>query len=254
MTRILLVGESWFVHSIHQKGFDSFTSSAYEEGGAEFMAALRERGHSVTHIPAHRIEHELPGSAEGIAATADVVVVSDVGANTFQLPTDVFARSESGADRIGALAAFVGRGGGLLMVGGYLSFSGIDARARWAHTALADLLPIAMLDRDDRVEIPGGVRPRIRSAHPVVEGLDAEWPELLGLNEVAPRDGAGVLASAGKYPLLVVGDAAVPGSGRTAAFTSDLAPHWATPAFLAWSGYGILFDRLVRWLAREDLT
>lgn len=254
MTRVLLIGESWFVHSIHQKGFDTFTSSTYEEGGAEFVAALRERGHDVTHIPAHRIEHDLPTTTEALAEIADVVVISDVGANTFQLPVSVFAHSKPSADGIGALSTFVAGGGGLLMVGGYLSFSGIDARARWGHTALADLLPVVMLDRDDRVEMPSGVRPRIHSSHPVVETLDAEWPEVLGLNEVTPRAGAHLLVSAGRHPLLVVGDAPAPGVGRTAAFTSDLAPHWVTPAFLAWAGYGILFDRLVRWLAQEDLT
>ena len=242
------------MHSIHQKGFDTFTSSTYEEGGAEFVAALRERGHEVTHIPAHRIEHDLPATSEALAEIADVVVISDVGANTFQLPVSVFERSKPSADLIGAVAEFVAAGGGLLMVGGYLTFSGIDAKARWGHTALADLLPVVMLDRDDRVEIPSGVRPRIHSSHPVVDPLDAEWPELLGLNEVTTREGAHLLASAGPHPLLVVGDAPAPDAGRTAAFTSDLAPHWVTPGFLAWDGYGILFDRLVRWLAQEDLT
>ena len=30
MARVLVVGESWFVHSVHQKGIDSFFTSAYE--------------------------------------------------------------------------------------------------------------------------------------------------------------------------------------------------------------------------------
>ena len=29
--RVLIAGESWVTHSIHQKGFDSFTTTAYEE-------------------------------------------------------------------------------------------------------------------------------------------------------------------------------------------------------------------------------
>ena len=29
---ILIAGESWTVHSIHQKGFDSFTTTEYAEG------------------------------------------------------------------------------------------------------------------------------------------------------------------------------------------------------------------------------
>ena len=30
--RVLIAGESWTVHSIHQKGFDSFTTTEYAEG------------------------------------------------------------------------------------------------------------------------------------------------------------------------------------------------------------------------------
>ncbi|MEU1514823.1 glutamine amidotransferase, partial [Streptomyces sp. NPDC005811] len=43
------------------------------------------------------------------------------------------------------------------------------------------------------------------------------------------------------------------GAGRSAAFTSDLAPHWAPPGFLAWDCYPVLWDRLVRWLSGETL-
>lgn len=32
MKKILLAGESWTIHSIHQKGFDSFTTTTYETG------------------------------------------------------------------------------------------------------------------------------------------------------------------------------------------------------------------------------
>ena len=30
--KILFIGESWHIHMIHSKGYDSFTSSKYEEG------------------------------------------------------------------------------------------------------------------------------------------------------------------------------------------------------------------------------
>ena len=44
--RDLEVGESWLTHTVHQKGFDAFYTSRYEEGGERFsslcamMAAL----------------------------------------------------------------------------------------------------------------------------------------------------------------------------------------------------------------------
>ncbi len=43
------------------------------------------------------------------------------------------------------------------MIGGYLSFMGIEAKANYKNTVLADVLPVTMLDGDDRVEKPEGV-------------------------------------------------------------------------------------------------
>ncbi len=40
------------------------------------------------------------------------------------------------------------------MIGGYLSFMGIEAKANYKNTVLADVLPVTMLDGDDRVEKP----------------------------------------------------------------------------------------------------
>lgn len=251
MARVLLIGESWFVYSVHQKGFDSFHTSEYEEGGVEFVAALEGAGHEVTRIPAHLIERDFPGSAEALAETADVVVISDVGVNSFQLSRATFGRSQIEPDRLQIIRDFVVGGGGLLMVGGYMTFSGIDAKARWGRGPVADILPVNVLDRDDRVELPAGINPRVVADHPIVAGLDSTWPALLGLNEVTAKENSMPLAVAGDHPVLVLSG---PGAPRTAAFTSDLAPHWATPAFVEWDGYQPLFDRAVRWLAGEDLT
>ena len=126
-----------------------------------------------------------------------------------------------------------------------MTFSGVDAKARWGRSELADVLPVAVLDRDDRVELPTGPSAQAVGSHPITAGLDAHWPPLLGMNEVVAREESQVLATVAGHPLLVVGSS---GQGRSAAFTSDLAPHWATPAFLEWEGYGAIFDRTVRWL------
>jgi len=246
--RVLLVGESWFVYSVHQKGFDTFYTSEYTEGGVEFVDALVASGHSVTRMPAHLVERDFPRSVSELRDIADVVIISDIGANSFLLSKTTFAKSELDVERIDIIRDFVLEGGALLMVGGYMTFAGIDAKARWGRSSLAEVLPVTVLDRDDRVEIPGGVAPKVVTGHPIVAGLDEVWPNLLGLNEVVAKPSATTLAVAGAHPLLVVDSA---GEGRSAAFTSDLAPHWATPDFLAWSGYGPLFDRVVRWLANE---
>jgi uncharacterized membrane protein len=40
------------------------------------------------------------------------------------------------------------------------------------------------------------------------------------------------------------------GKGRTAAWTSDIGPHWLSPAFCAWEGYGRLWKNVLGWLAQ----
>ena len=36
--------------------------------------------------------------------------------------------------------------------------------------------------------------------------------------------------------------------GRTAAWTSDIGPHWLSPAFCEWDGYGRLWSNILSWL------
>ncbi|GAB3087085.1 MULTISPECIES: glutamine amidotransferase [Micromonospora] len=243
--RILLLGESWFIHLIHQKGFDSFTNSEYQEGGAEFKAVLRARGWEVEHIPAHRIADDLPTTVEDLRRY-DCVVISDVGANTFLLTPAVFRTSASEPNRLATIREYVRTGGALLMVGGYLSFSGIDGKARYGQSPLADLLPVDLCGGDDRVEAPEGVQPKVLTSHPALPDQQTEWPALLGYNRTTARDDGEVLVTVGPDPLIAVRQV---GAGRTGVFTSDLAPHWAPPSFLAWPGYPELWARLLTWLA-----
>jgi uncharacterized membrane protein len=39
------------------------------------------------------------------------------------------------------------------------------------------------------------------------------------------------------------------GAGRSAVFTSDCAPHWGPPEFLAWPSYPVLWANLTSWLS-----
>jgi uncharacterized membrane protein len=43
---------------------------------------------------------------------------------------------------------------------------------------------------------------------------------------------------------LVVGEY---GRGRTAAFASDCAPHWAPPEFVEWPDYAELWSSIILW-------
>jgi uncharacterized membrane protein len=242
---VLLVGESWFVHSVHQKGFDSFQTAEYQEGATHFVDGLSERGHRVDFIPSHEVASRFPTSAAALEQF-DVVILSDVGSNTFLLTPETFNRSLVGPNRLQVLRNYVLDGGGLLMIGGYMSFSGIDAKARYGMSPLADVLPVAMSPVDDRVEVPEGFVPHVvRGDHPAVAGLPEEWPALLGYNQVAAKPDADVLVAHGNDPILVVSKA---GDGRVGAFASDLAPHWAPPAFVSWDGYFVLWEALLGWI------
>ena len=89
----------------------------------------------------------------------------------------------------------------------------------------------------------------LRPDHPVLRDVPADWPALLGYNRVTRAGGGPVLVSCGDDPLIASGDHH---AGRSAVFTSDCAPHWAPPAFMAWPGYGPLWSNLVAWLSRAE--
>jgi uncharacterized membrane protein len=143
--------------------------------------------------------------------------------------------------------AYVRGGGGLLMIGGYLSFAGIEGKARYHGTGVEEALPVVISETDDRVEAPQGVVPSVAAPdHPVLAGLPASWPRLLGYNQVTAKPAAAVLVRCDDDPLIACGEH---GSGRAAVFTSDCAPHWGPPGFLGWPGYTRLWANLVTWLA-----
>jgi uncharacterized membrane protein len=250
MTRVLLVGESWVSAATHHKGFDLFHSVTAHSGAEPLLAALHGTGVDVTHMTAEAAAEGFPFDLEGLSRW-DVVVLSDVGSNTFLLPPAVWLRSETRPNRLRVLRDWVAAGGGLLMCGGYLSFQGIDGRARWRRTPVEDALPVTCHPWDDRLEMPEGAEAEVLMGdHAVLAGMDGAWPPVLGANEVVAKDGAQVLArlpvDQGGHPLLVLG---THGQGRTAAWTSDIGPHWLSPAFCAWNGYGRLWTNLLGWLA-----
>lgn len=243
--RVLLAGESWIMHTIHQKGFDDFRTTAYGEGHQWLSGALKSGGYDVEHLPNHLANEKFPMSVDDLSAY-DAVLLSDIGTNTLLLHPDTFIRSISLPNRLISIRNYVGAGGGLVMIGGYLTFQGIDAKGRYAGTAVEEALPITMETADDRVETPEGVEPLVVAVnHPIVAGLPKRWPALLGYNRLTAKTEATVVAKAGSDPLIVAGDY---GNGRSVAFASDCGPHWAPPAFVEWEGYATMWRQLVGWV------
>ena len=244
--RVLLAGESWVSNTTHVKGWDFFSSTSYDTGIYYLQSALTSAGINFTHLPNHLADVQFPTTLEQLAEY-DVVVLSDIGANTLLLHPDTFDRSIPRPDRLAAIEAYVAGGGGLVMIGGYLTFQGIDGKARWSGTPVERALPVTIGATDDRVESPAGVEPVVRAPdHPIAAGLPDTWPALLGYNRVVPRPGADVVVTVGEDPLIVAG---THGRGRGVAFTSDCGPHWCPPPFLAWDGYARIWRQLVGWVA-----
>jgi uncharacterized membrane protein len=181
------------------------------------------------------------------------------------------------------LAEAVRRGTGLLMIGGWASFTG--AKREYTRTVLKEVLPIVMNEEDDRVNSWQPCVVERKRNHVIVDALpfDRCSPSVGGFNRFEAKPGAETLLTvrpigisrlegklcfspfAERDPLLVVGRF---GSGRVAAFASDVAPHWvgglvdwgdsriavcaegASPREVG-SWYADFFGNLIRWVTKE---
>ena len=251
-TKVLLVGESWVSAATHFKGFDQFGSVTFHLGAEPLVSALKDSPFELTYMPAHEAAEGFPFTADGLAQYG-AIILSDIGANTLLLPPSVWLSGKPTPNRLKLIRDWTHKGGGLMMIGGYFSFQGIDGRARWRRTPVEEALPVTCLPYDDRIEVPEGFAPEILGTadHPILRGLGSEWPLLLGANEVVVRSDPGVeiLArlpkSEGGHPLLVTGQY---GKGRTMAWTSDIGPHWVPDIFTQWVGFPKLWTNALSWL------
>lgn len=242
--RILLAGESWTSYTTHVKGFDPFYTSVYEEGADTLITALKKGGYEVDYMPNHVALTDFPFSAEELGRY-DLVILSDIGSDTLLLHPDTFGKSKRMPNRCQVIRDYVLQGGAFLMVGGYMVFSGVDAKAKYGRTAVQDILPVKCLDYDDLMEHPEGVTPSVVHDHPAIAKLPKEWPYFLGYNRVKPVEGCDIVMEIEGDPFLAFGSF---GKGRTAAFMSDCAPHWGPPEFVSWEGYDLLWQGIADYL------
>ncbi|MDR1801510.1 MAG: glutamine amidotransferase [Lachnospiraceae bacterium] len=245
--KILLAGESWMSYTTHVKGFDAFYTSVYETGDKWLVEALEAGGYEVSVIPNHLACENFPFTLEELNEY-DAIMLSDIGANTLLIPVPTFSKSLKMPNRCKLLKEYVLRGGALLMIGGYLTFSGVDAKGKWHDTAVQDILPVEVLSVDDRMEHCEGVKPLVEAQHPALAGLPKDWPEILGYNKTIAKPEATV-------PVTIEGDPLVAfaqyGKGKSAVFTTDCAPHWAPPEFVEWEYYNKLWQGILDWLIEK---
>ena len=135
-----------------------------------------------------------------------------------------------------ALVRQVKAGAGLLMVGGWGSFSG--PFGGWRGSLIETVLPVSCSAKDDRLNFPGGASVGKNSAHQSIKNINLNYaPVICGMNRVIPRkkskvvlharknlsNGKKIRLDSSKHPLLIVSEKK---GLKTAAFTCDFAPHW----------------------------
>ena len=127
--RVLLVGESWVSAANHTKGWDAFSSVTFHLGAEPLVEALKGSDFELTHMPAHIAATDFPLTFEGLKDW-HAIMLSDIGSNTLLLHPDVWLRGKTVPNRLKLIREWCRAGGGLMMIGGYFSFQGIDGKAR----------------------------------------------------------------------------------------------------------------------------
>lgn len=137
----------------------------------------------------------------------------------------------------------VREGAGLLMIGGWSSFTGLDGHYR--HTPIGKILPVTLSPRDDRMNTEGGAIVYPKERHPALKSFSfRSAPVIAGFNRVTARPSSKVILEAKKilprYPKIALEKKSYPllifsryGKGKIAALTTDVAPHWVG-SFVDW--------------------
>ena len=249
LKKVLFVGETWTVTKFHTKGFDVIPLQGYEDFSVYLTNSLAPfKDISITHIPNHLVLSTYPETMEQISQY-DVVIISDCGRNTLTMYPDMF-KVPMGPNKVKLTADYVKNGGSIIMIGGWLTFQGIQGKANYHGSEIEEVLPVDIKETDDRVECTEGAKPNIlQGNHKILKDISPDWPQFLGYQKVFPKAEAEVLATIGDK-----GDAFIivwkTGRGKAMAFTSDIAPHWGQD-FIGWKDYGNFWYSAVSWLSES---
>ena len=160
--------------------------------GQPLIDALTGVGIEVKHMTNDEAISEFPRTVEGLSEY-DVVIISDCEAEVLELfPFWVPGEPLPRTDRMRAIRDYTKNGGGLLMIGGWSSFSGRFGTAAYYDTPVEEALPVNCLKGyDDRVEVPAGVKVKVEDTeHTILKGI--LWNEqrvLERLNKIVQTEG-----------------------------------------------------------------
>lgn len=247
--KVLLTGEAWMKSVNDYKGCDFTSSGYYEESAAWIKGAFEKENIDVTYLPTPFAQRDFPDSA-GELQRYDAVFLSDIGSNTLLLHPETMNQAIVRPNRLKVIKEYVATGGGFAMIGGWMSFQGLHGKANYHDSEIEEILPVEIMPYDDRKETPEGSNILlVQKDHPILAGIDENWPVFLGYNKLGAKHESVVLARCNRHVFMAAWQYE---KGRTFAFASDCAPHWATPEFLHWSYYSRFWSNAVKWLAGES--
>lgn len=162
------------------------------------LGVFAHAGFDVRHLDSRQ-------ALERLDVAYDVVVFSD------------FPAKNVGGAAFDDLSRAIQGGAGLVMIGGWTSFTGMGNGYR--ETPLAPLLPVACMESDDRRNVPSGMWIEASQPdHPILQGPGLESPPVLcGHNDVRPAPGSAILAHARKVSFSVGAGSATDARGVMAA-------------------------------------
>ena len=158
--------------------------------GQPLIDALTADGIEVKHLTNDQAIGEFPRTEEELAEY-DVVIISDCEAEVLSLyPFWVAGTPLPRTDRMRAIRNYAKNGGGLMMIGGWSSFSGRFGTGAYYDTPVEEALPVNCLKgADDRVEVPAGVKVKVLDkAHPIMQDIPWEDARRRGDRIAAARD------------------------------------------------------------------
>ena len=159
----------------------------------------------------------------------NAIIISDY-------PADNFSDAQ-----LSSLTEKIAAGLGLLMIGGWESFTG--ANHEYTDTPIKNHLPVTMQPTDDRVNCSAPCLAEKKLEHPIVNSLpfDQNPPTIGGFNRLTAKPDSTTILSARRFdvhrqqdqfkftpcekpdPLLVVSSYE---KARVCVFATDVAPHW----------------------------
>jgi uncharacterized membrane protein len=253
---VLYLGD-WVFHvgpTFIETPFGTETKDADLHFYGERLTEALERQVDVTPLANWELYRLEPGKLEEYLEQSTCLIISDVEAKCFHLYPSFFdrARRENKVttfpDRLVSIKNWINNGGGMMMLGGWLSFSGVQGKSGWGRSVLQEVLPVQCLMIEDLVESSAGFTAEVLVPdHPAVKGLPWDkFPPIFGYNEVGEKSEGQVLVRVKEtgHPLVVAGEF---GKGRVLTYMSDPAPHWGIN-FELWEAYDAFWLQALNWV------